>query len=193
MNDANTFFWVKSIELGPIMFKIKNRVIGVLLTDITEGMALENAVNKYEKIVSPTSYQRPKPVLNQQMIEIAQRKIEKLGYSDSLARRYAHLSDININDILFVNRNVKPVLNESEGIFSKLTKFIPHKTQKFEKAQDINLKEFVENILPTALEVELYLSKEFRIILYHLLHQFILMLRVCLNGIMLLVGHTSII
>ena len=162
MNDANTFFWVKSIELGPIMFKIKNRVIGVLLTDITEGMALENAVNKYEKIVSPTSYQRPKPVLNQQMIEIAQRKIEKLGYSDSLARRYAHLSDININDILFVNRNVKPVLNESEGIFSKLTKFIPHKTQKFEKAQDINLKEFVENILPTALEVELYLSKEFR-------------------------------
>ncbi|MBQ6218990.1 MAG: hypothetical protein IJJ47_04590 [Methanosphaera sp.] len=158
ISDKDIYYWIKSIELGPVISKIKNHSIGVLLTDITDGMPLEDAVNKYEKIVAPTNYKRPKPILTRQMIEKAQNKIEELGFADSIPRRYANPSDISINDILFANRNVKPELKKSEGIFDKLTKFIPHKTQNFDKIQEIKLNDFIENVLPKALEVELYLS-----------------------------------
>ena len=158
ISDKDIYYWIKSIELGPVISKIKNHSIGVLLTDITDGMPLEDAVNKYEKIVAPTNYKRPKPILTRQMIEKAQNKIEELGFADIIPRRYANPSDISINDILFANRIVKPELKKSEGIFDKLTKFIPHKTQNFDKIQEIKLNDFIENVLPKALEVELYLS-----------------------------------
>ena len=159
--DENTFYWIKSIELGAMTSRIKNHSIGVLLSDITSGMSLEDAVNKYEKIVAPTNYKRPKPIITQEMIKNAREKIEQLGFIDSIPRRYANITDISINDILFANRDVKQQLKESEGIFDKLEKFIPHKVQNFDNVQEINLDEFIEKVLPHASEVELYMSYDF--------------------------------
>lgn len=159
-SDKNKFFWIKSVELGPIISKIKNRSIGILLTDLTNDMPLEDAVRKYEGIVAPTNYKRPKPILNESMIKNAQKKMESLGFADSIPRRYATINDISINDMLFVNRDVKPLINESKDIFENLKRFIVYKTHNFDKVQEISLDDFIEKVLPTALEVEVYLSHE---------------------------------
>ncbi|MDO5826096.1 MAG: hypothetical protein Q4Q22_06930 [Methanosphaera sp.] len=157
-SNIDRYYWVKSVELGSTISKIKNLSMGIMLTDITEGMPLEDAVNKYEKIVAPTNYKRPKPILTREMIENARQKMDELGYLDSIPRRYANLTDININDILFANRDVKEVLGSSDGIFDKLNQFVMNKNKNFDKLQEIKLNEFVEKVLPTATEVELYMS-----------------------------------
>ena len=51
--DENVFYWIKSIELGSVIVRIKNHSIGVLLKDITLEVPLDEAVTKYESIVAP--------------------------------------------------------------------------------------------------------------------------------------------
>ena len=68
-------------------------------------MDLDVAVRKYEAIVAPTNYKRPKAIYSKKMVEEAQKEIEKLGYMDSLGRRFAKIDDITVNNILFSNKD----------------------------------------------------------------------------------------
>ncbi|MEE1336914.1 hypothetical protein [Methanobrevibacter sp.] len=160
--DENIFFWINSIDLGPVISRIKNRSIGTLLLNITEGMPLDNAVEKYEEIVSPANYKRPKPVFTKKMIEKAEEKITELGFGDSIARRFAVMEDLSVNDILFANRDVTPQLQDNENLFDKLKDFASKKRQNYDKVQEIPLDSFIENVLPNAQEVELYLDYSLR-------------------------------
>lgn len=152
------FFWIKSIDLGPLIARIKNKSMGTLLMNITQGMPLDEAVGKYEEIVAPTNYKRPKPIFTQKMLEKAQEKIEELGYTDSIPRRFAVLEDLSVNDVLYANRDVTPNLQGSDTVFDKLKKFAVRRQRNFSKAQEIPIDEFVESVLPNAQEIELYLN-----------------------------------
>ena len=88
------FAWEKAGEAGISIGKIRNHSIGTLLIDINEDVDLDTAVTKYEKVVAPTNYKRPKAIFTQKMVEDAQKKITELGYSDSLSRRFATLDEI---------------------------------------------------------------------------------------------------
>ncbi len=158
LQDYDHYFWVKSIDLGPLVSRIKNQSMGNLLMNITEGMPLDEAVSKYETIVAPTNYKRPKPIFTQAMLEKAQEKIEELGFSDSIERRFAVLDDLSVNDVLFANRDVVPELKDSESVFDKLKGFAVNRARNFDKVQDIPLNDFIENVLPNAQEIELYLN-----------------------------------
>ena len=68
-------------------------------------MELDLAVRKYEQIVAPANYKRPKAIYTKKMLEEAQKTVEELGYMDSLSRRFAKLDDITVNNILFSNRD----------------------------------------------------------------------------------------
>jgi hypothetical protein len=126
--------------------------------DITSGVPLDEAVSRYEEIVAPTNYKRPKPIFTQAMLKRAEEKIDELGFKDSIPRRFAVMEDLSVRDVLFANRDVTPQLQESEGFFDKLRGLTKNNARNFDKVQDISMNDFIENVLPQAQEVELYLD-----------------------------------
>lgn len=152
------FAWEKSAEAGAVIGKIRNHSIGVLLTDITEGADLNQAVTRYEVMVAPANYKRPKAIFTQKMLDDAKKTLTELGYLDSLARRYAKLDDITVNNILFANRTAAKRIGGAEDIFADMAKQTTKKPQKFDRAEEVTPEVFVRDILPTANEVEVYLE-----------------------------------
>jgi hypothetical protein len=158
--DLNNWFWKNSAMLPRNIVHVKNTSMGTLLLEITNGMDLEQAVTNYEKITAPSNYQRPKAVYNEDMLEDAKAKIAELGYMRSLERRFAKLEDISINNVLFANRDVKAGLGD--GIFDELKKNVSKKVYDFDRVTDISLEEFINNVIPNAQEISLYMNSKFR-------------------------------
>lgn len=152
------FAWEKSAEAGVVIGKIRNHSIGVLLTDITNGVDLNNAVRSYEAIVAPANYKRPKAIFTQKMLDDAKNTITELGYLESLGRRYATLDDITVNNILFANKDSSQRISGAEDIFADMAKQVSKKPKKFDRVEEVSAKTFVEDILPTASEVDVYLE-----------------------------------
>lgn len=148
----DNYAWEKSLEVGHVIGKIRNHSIGTLLINITEGMELDLAVKKYESIVAPTNYKRPKPLFTKRMLENAKNKIEELGYTSSLGRRFANINDITVNNILFVDRNTKALA--SKDIFGELEKDIVINPKRFSKVEEISIQAFIDNVLPTTNSLE---------------------------------------
>ena len=150
------YTWHKSLTIGDVIGKIRNHSIGVLLTDISNGVELEEAVRQYERIVAPSNYKRPKAIFTKRMLEEAKSTITELGYMDSLPRRYATLDDITVNNILFANRDAAKRI--SGDVFDDMMADIPVK--KFDRVEEIAIDKFVSDVLPTAKEVEVYLENK---------------------------------
>lgn len=160
-SEKNLYAWEKSIKAGIVIGRIRNHSIGTLLVNVSEGMNLDTAVKKYEQIVAPTNYKRSKPIYSKKMLEDAQKKIVELGYMDSLARRYAKLDDITVNDILFSNKDSAKRIEGAVDIFGELAKNTKgRKAKKFSKVEEVTIDTFINDILPTAREVELYLENK---------------------------------
>jgi hypothetical protein len=158
--DLNNWFWKKSAMLPQNITHIKNTSVGTLLLNLSEGMDLEQALTNYEKITAPTNYQRPKAVYTEDMLEDAKAKIAELGYMDSLERRFAKLEDISINDVLFANRDVKATIGD--GIFDELKKNVSRKVHNFDNITEISLKDFINNVLPHAQEISLFVDSKLK-------------------------------
>lgn len=156
--EQDNYCWAKSIMAGGAIGKIRNHSIGVLLTDISNGIYLNKAVKKYEKIVAPPNYKRPKAIFTKRMIKEAQKTITDLGYLDSLNRRYATIDDITINNILYANRNSKKIL--SGDIFSELRSEAKSNIKKFDKIEEIQIKTFIKDILPNVQNMQIYLENK---------------------------------
>lgn len=160
-SEKNLYAWEKSVKAGMAIGRIRNHSIGTLLVNVSEGMNLDTAVKKYEQIVAPTNYKRSKPIYSKKMLEDAQKKIVELGYMDSLARRYAKFDDITVNDILFSNKDSAKRIEGAVDIFGELAKNTKgRKAKKFSKVEEVTIDTFINDILPTAREVELYLENK---------------------------------
>lgn len=128
--------------------QIKNTAIGTLLCDITNEVDLDVAINKFEKIMAPANYKRPKPIFTAAMIKDAENTINELGRAESLGRRHARLEDISVNDVLFVNRNVAPKLMNSPFDILKGNAQQPTKMSLKSKIEEISIDDFVKNVVP---------------------------------------------
>lgn len=148
------YAWEKSAEAGMAVGRIRNHSIGTLLTDISDGMELDEAVRRYEAIVAPSNYKRPKAIFTKRMLEDAKKTISDLGYMDSLKRRYAVLDDITVNNIIFSNKDAAKRI-EGADIFEDMAANIPVNPKKFNKVEEISIENFITNVLPTAQEIEL--------------------------------------
>ena len=159
--ERDNYAWEQSVKAGIAIGRIRNHSIGTLLVNVSEEMDLDTAVKKYEQIVAPSNYKRSKPIFTQKMLEDAQKKITDLGYLDSLPRRYARLDDITVNDILFSNKDASKRISGATDIFGELAKTAKGgNAKKFSKIEEVTVDTFINDILPTANEVELYLENK---------------------------------
>ena len=157
--DKDNYAWEYSIKAGSVIGKIRNHSIGTLLVNISEGMDLDLAVKKYEVIVAPANYKRPKAIFTQKMLDDAKKAIEDLGYFASLGRRYATLDDITVNNILFSNKDAAKRIVGAD-VFAEMSKAVGGKPNKFTKVEEISADDFVSGVLPTAREVEVYFENK---------------------------------
>ena len=146
------YAWKFAGEAGPVVGHIRNHSIGQLLLDISADEDLDQAVRKYEAIVAPSNYKRPKPIFTKKMLEEAQKKVESLGLMDSLPRRYATLDDVTVNNILFANRNVAKKI--SGNVFDSMADEVTVNPKNFSKVEEIPIDKFLTDVLPNVTEVE---------------------------------------
>jgi len=157
--EKENYTWEQSVKIGGAVGRIKNHSMGTLLTDISEGMDLDAAVGKFEFIVGD-GYKRPNPVYTEKMLNEFKNKIIELGYLESLSRRFANLNDITVNNILFSNKDSVKKIQGGLDIFDKMKKDIPLNPKKFNKVTEISNDDFIENVLPTAQEIEVFLENK---------------------------------
>lgn len=150
----NNWCWAHAVD-NPVA-RIRNTALGTLLVDLSAGVDIDGAVTKFEKVMAPTNYKRPKAIFTKKMIKAAQQQIESLGYQDSLGRRFAVTEDLTVNNVLFVNRDAKKKMGAS--IFDDLEEEVAVNPKTFHKVEEVQIEDFIQNILPKAKSIELMLE-----------------------------------
>ena len=154
------YAWEKSLDAGISIGRIRNHSIGTLLVNVSEGMDLDTAVKKYEQITAPANYKRPKAIYTKKMLEDAKNTITELGYIDSLRRRFAMLDDITVNNILFSNKDASKRIVGADDIFGEMEKEVAINSKKFSRVEEISASDFIDKVLPTAKEVEVFVENK---------------------------------
>lgn len=150
------YAWRQSTIIDNVIGKIRNYSIGVLLIDISNGVDLDEAVRRYEKIVAPINYKRVKAIYTKRMLESAKHTISELGYMNSLRRRFATMDDITVNNILFSNRDAAKRIGGD--IFDQMMNETSIDPKRFSRVEEVGIEKFIADILPNAKEVEVLLE-----------------------------------
>jgi hypothetical protein len=146
------WYWLNSDSFAA---RIRNTAIGTLLIDLSGDVDLDTAVRKFEAVMAPANYKRPTAIVTKGIIAQAEKTIVELGFENSLGRRHAVTDDITVNNVLFVNRDVKKKLG---GVLSVLKEDVPENPKNFSKVAEISINDFISNVLPTASEIEVMLE-----------------------------------
>lgn len=131
--------------------RARSDVIGTLLVDLSENVDLDTAVRSYESKVAPASYKRPTAVITPRMKEAAKKAVEELGLMPALERRYARVEDLQIENLLYVDRNVRRKINGD--VFDDL-ELASAPLKNLDKIEEVSVDKFVSDILPTAKSIE---------------------------------------
>lgn len=138
--------------------QFRNTVIGTLVQDLSEGKPLEAAVKSFEDKVAPTNYKRTTALITPRMVEDAMKTINELGLEPALERRFAKLSDVSVNNVLWVNNDSKAQMKG--GIAGKLMSVATATPVKDVNAEDISIADFMANILPKAQTIDMLVKNK---------------------------------
>jgi hypothetical protein len=159
-HEKDSYAWTQSGQIGVSISKIRNHSMGTLLIDISEDVDLDVAVRKWEKIVAPENFKRVKPIYTAKMRDDAIQTIEEEGYLDALARRFANLDDINVNNILFSNKDAVKRM-QGAHILKDLLNDVSINPKKFSRVdEEVSVDRFIEHILPAAVELEVFFENK---------------------------------
>jgi hypothetical protein len=150
--------WLWKASINNPVSKIRNSAIGTLLIDISEGVELDNAVRKFESVVAPTNYKRPKAIFTKRMVEEAEKKLVEMGFLDSLSRRHAFIEDLTVNNLLFVNRDAKKKIEGSSILDSLKEESETVNPRTFSKVEEISIANFLKNIVPKSERIEILME-----------------------------------
>jgi hypothetical protein len=157
----NHFIWKNATSR---VSRLRNTAIGTLLQDLSgsqmtadadakPAVPIEQAVKSFEDKMSGTNYKRPTALITPRMIEDAVKTINDLGLEPALKRRFAKLSDISVNNVLWVDNSVQGAMKD--GIAGLLMQAATPPTQDVSKAIDISIDEFMKTVLPQTNSMEL--------------------------------------
>jgi hypothetical protein len=143
--------WVTSFGLS--IAKFKNELIGVLCSELAEGLELNKACENWNKRVDPVNYMKAVAPITKKQIEDAQRFVEENDFVKSFNRRFASIDDIKASEILHVNTGDGKVKSVSifDGVKSNKTR---HKRAEFDGIEEVSIDKFMKDILPSCTGVE---------------------------------------
>jgi hypothetical protein len=153
---TDNWLWVKSFKLP--MAKFRNELIGVLCTELAEGVELNIACQAWNKRVDPANYMKVTAPITQKQIEAAKVFIEENGYVESFDRRFATIDDINVDEILHANGGDGEIKTASIFDNVKPTKSTRHKRSQFDGIEEVSIDKFMKDILPTCTSIEAFLE-----------------------------------
>jgi len=156
--EKSNYCWVEYGKHGMTVTKIRGTAIGTLLVDISNGVELDVAVGAFERIMAPANYKRPTAILTKKQIEEAQLKLQEMGLVDSLGRRYAHVDDITVNNVLFVDREAKKA--KAADVFNSLKEELPTNPKAYSKVEEVSINDFIEKIVPKAATIEVLIENQ---------------------------------
>lgn len=146
----NLFLWENA---GSPVARFRNTVIGTLLQDLAAGDDIERAVKAFETKVAPQNYKRPTALITEGMKKQALATIAELGLEPALSRRFARLSDVSVNNVLWVNGAVQGKMKDGiEGLLDSAIVKAPAKT---DGAMDIGIDQFMATVLPQATDLQI--------------------------------------
>lgn len=153
------YLWTKGLDANGAVARIKNTVIGTLLTDLSSGVEIDRAVAAFESKVAPANYKRPTSVVTKGMIEKAKTKLVELGLVSALERRYATLADITVNNVLWANKSTRRVINGD--VFDELVASTSSRTKgAFDKVEEVSIEQFIGEIVPRAESIEVLFENQ---------------------------------
>lgn len=138
--------------------RMRNTVIGTLLVDLSTGVELEPAVKAFEVKVAPTNYKRPTALVTPAMIAKAKAEVEALGLTSALQRRYAVLTDITVNNVLFADRSARTAMGGD--VFADLAAAAPATPKNFDRLEEVPIDKFLAEVLPRASSIEVLVENK---------------------------------
>lgn len=129
----------------------KNSSLGTIVTNMSKGHSFEVSLKKYEDMVAPANYKRPKPKVSEKQIQAFKDELESRGLLTAISERtYAKVEDIDLNEVLYSNRT-----NAQPDAFTRMEGNILVDPKAFNKYPKINISSFVDLIKSgvTTLEV----------------------------------------
>jgi hypothetical protein len=150
-NMLDNYVWSMLSKIPASVSRIRNTSIGELLISLSSGVEVDEAVRMFESMVAPANYKRPTALVTKSMIENAKNKIEELGLTSALSRRYAQMSDVSVNNVLFADRSAKK--NMAGNVFDDLMATTPTKI-KNTPGQEVSIDKFISDILPSSTSLE---------------------------------------
>ena len=148
--DRNAFLWQTATQ--PVS-RFRNTVIGTLVQDLSEGVELDRAVASFEQKVAPTNYKRTTALITPSMIKAAMQTLKSLDLEHAVERRFANIKDITIRNVLWADASAQAEMKGLEALLLDST------VQNIDdKAQNISIADFMQNILPKATCLEVYLK-----------------------------------
>lgn len=148
--------WLHSYEF--LYAKFRNTLIGVLCSELSEGMEINNACQNWNKRVDPINYMKAKSPITQKQIKDAKIFVEKHGYETAFKRRPATIDDIKSSEILHMNDDggdVNPSISIFDGVKSTITR---HRRSEFEGIEEMYIENFMKDVLPGCTSVEVFLK-----------------------------------
>lgn len=145
---GNIWMWR---NVGSPVARFRNTVIGTLAVDLSDGVEADRAVASFEAKVAPTNYKRPTSVITQGMVNEAMKTIKGLDLEPSIERRHAKLSDVSVNNVLWVSNDSKGKMKD--GISGLLENAVTRKA--IGGTEEIFIAEFIADVLPKARSLEM--------------------------------------
>ena len=149
--------WCWLHSYGFLHAKFRNTLIGVLCSELSEGMELNKACQNWNKRVDPINFMKAKSPITEKQIQNAKIFVEKHGYESAFKRRPATIDDIKSSEILHMNSDggdKNPNISIFDGVKSTSTR---HKRSEFNGVEEMYIEDFMEDVLPGCTSVEVYL------------------------------------
>lgn len=142
--------------------RFRNTAIGTLVQDLSTGVDLDKAVKSFESKVAPANYKRPKALITPAMVKSAMDKINELGIEPSMQRRMARMSDISVNNVLWVAAASRNVMRSSlEDSLMQVATRSPKKSPAT-SGEEISIDDFLTQVMPGASAIEMMVKNSHR-------------------------------
>ena len=159
VESADAYVWANASSHSATL---RNDVIGTLLIDIAEGRDVDYAVSAYEKKVAPTNYKRPSAIITPRMVEAAMSELDGLGLRSAIARRHATIEDVSINNVLWVDNDVRSRMRDSiaDALMAEangnIAVRIDQSVDSRSEARRVSVDDFMAKALPQARKIEVF-------------------------------------